>query len=779
MGQFGMGQTIQRVEDQRFLTGTGRYTDDITIEGAAHMVFVRSPYAHADISSINLDDARAAEGVVGVFTVDDLLAEGLNPLPIALLPSHKTGEQATHTERYGLAKDTVRYVGEPVVAVVAETLAQARDAAELVDIDYAEKPAVGTLEAAAADGAPEIYDFAPGNVLVDWEMGDAAATDKAFADAERVVSLNLINNRLAPTAMEPRGAIADYDAADERWTVHVGTQGAHTHQKWLAQGVFNVDLDRMHVITPDVGGGFGMRMFLFAETVNVVFAARALKRPVRWIGDRSEAFLNDVHGRDQVSEAELALKNDGTMLGIRVKSLGNLGAYASQFGGMVLTMAGCGMLTGCYKLPAAHVSVKVMVTNTAPTDAYRGAGRPEAAYLVERLVDKAARELGMSPADIRRKNFIPEDAFPFATVLGPSYDSGRYAELMDRAMQKADWSGFAARKAAATARGKHLGIGMSYYIEQCGGGGGEDAHVKFEEDGSITIMVGTQSTGQGHETAFAQIVSDALSIPMENIRVLQGDTDVIPSGGGTGGSRSIPVCGNSVQNAAEKVIEHGKAVAANVLEAAEVDIEFENGTFTISGTDRSISIADVAAASYDDSNRPDGKEPGLYEMDNFAPPAGTFPNGCHICEVEVDQETGVVEIVNFTVVDDIGRILNPMLLRGQILGGIGQGIGQALCEEAVYEPDSGQIVTGSFMDYHMPRADVFPDIDFEYEEVPCPNNPMGVKGAGEAGTIGAPPAVVNAVIDALQDYGVTHLDMPVTPLKVWQAMQTPARAAAE
>jgi len=437
------------------------------------------------------------------------------------------------------------------------------------------------------------------------------------------------------------------------------------------------------------------------------------------------------------------------------------------------------MLTGCYTLKAAHVGVKVMVTNTAPTDAYRGAGRPEAAYLVERLVDKAARDMGLDLAEMRRKNFIPEDAFPYDTVLGRTYDSGRYTELLNRGLEKSDWAGFAARKADSAANGKLRGIRLSYYSEQCGAGSPDDSQIKFEQDGTVTIVIGTQSTGQGHETAFAQIVSDALALPMDRLPVLQGDTDLVPKGGGTGGSRSIPIGGGAVQNNADKVIAQGKAVAANVLEAAEVDIEFENGVYTIAGTDRSISISDVAAASFDDANRPDGASPGLHEMENYSPDGATFPNGAHICELEIDPDTGALEIVKYTIVDDIGRILNPMLLKGQILGGVGQGIGQALCEEAVYEPDSGQIVTGSFMDYHMPRADVMPDFDFEYEEVPCPNNNMGVKGAGEAGTIGAPPAVVNAVVDALSDYGVDHIDMPVTPLKVWQALQTAPRAAAD
>lgn len=771
MGNFGLGQAIRRVEDQRFLTGTGRYTDDINKPGQLYLYVLRSPHAHADIKSIDASAARAAPGVALVVLPEDVAQ--LGAIPAAMLPPGPDGKPpAKAPERPALAQGRVRYVGEPVAAVVADTLAHARDAAELIEVDYAELPAVVSLADAARPGAPVIFpDLAPGNLLVHWSMGDKAATEAAFAKADTVVKIDLINNRIAPTAMEPRAALAEYDPAADRLTLTQGSQGSHKLLDWLTKTVFKIPREKMRVICPDVGGAFGMKNFLFNEPILCLVAARKLARPVKWTGDRSESFLNDAHGRDQLNHAELALATDGTFLGLRVSSYGNVGAYVSAFGAMIPTMAGCGMLPGAYRTPAAFVDVKVMVTNTAPTDAYRGAGRPESAYIIERLVDKAARQLGMSAVELRRKNFIRADEFPFKTALGHRYDSGRYAELMDAALKRADVAGFEQRRAAAKARGKLRGLGISYYVEACAGGQGEQPHLNFNPDGTLTIIIGTQDNGQGHATSYAQIAADAFGIPIEKIIVKQGDTDEVPTGLGTGGSRSVPIGGSAVRQTIIKMIEQGKQIAANLLEAAAVDIEFNDGAFVIAGTDRKVSLQQVIAASHDPAKRPADQKPGLYAAESYAPAGATYPNGCHVCELEIDPETGTIEFVGYTIQDDLGNAMNPLLMEGQILGGAVQGLGQCLYELADYDRESGQLTTGSFMDYTMPRADTTPRFAFAYTEVPTPNNVLGIKGAGEAGTIGATPAVANAVLDALAPVGVTHIDMPMTPVKIWQAIE--------
>jgi len=541
----------------------------------------------------------------------------------------------------------------------------------------------------------------------------------------------------------------------------------------MAKNILKIPVEKMRVISPDVGGAFGMKNFLFNEPVVCAVAAKLYGKPVKWTADRAGSFLNDAHGRDQVNHAELALDKDGMFLALRVSSLGNVGAYLSQFGAMIPTMAGCAMLVGAYRTPAAYVDVKVVMTHTAPTDAYRGAGRPEAAYVMERLVDKAARETGIPATELRRRNFIRPEEFPFKTALGHKYDSGRYAELMDKALVRADAAGFEARRAEAKKRGKLRGLGISYYVEACAGGQGEQPHLKFDQDGKLTIIIGTQDNGQGHRTVYAQIAADAFGIPIENIVVKQGDTDEVPTGLGTGGSRSIPVGGSAVRATVLKMIEQGKAVAANLLEAAAQDIAFEDGAFVIAGTDRKVGLSEVIKASFDAAKRGEA-QPGLYAAEAYAPTGATFPNGCHVCEVEIDPETGELQFVNYTIEDDLGYAMNPLLMEGQILGGAVQGLGQCLFEHAVYDPESGQLMTGSFMDYTMPRADTTPRFNYAYTEVPTPNNALGIKGAGEAGTIGATPAVANAVIDALAPLGVTHIDMPMTALKIWQAIQSAA-----
>jgi carbon-monoxide dehydrogenase large subunit len=606
-------------------------------------------------------------------------------------------------------------------------------------------------------------------VLVHWFMGDRKPVDEAFAKAHRIVAIDLINNRIAPTAMEPRSAVASFDKNTGRFTLISGCQNAHMLKDWSAR-CMNVPAEKFHVLVPDVGGGFGMRMFLYNEPVLCMAAARAFGVPVKWTADRSESFLGDCHGRDQVTHAELALDREGLFTGLRVSTLGNCGAYLSQYGAMVHTAAGAGMSCGAYRIPAASVDVKIVLTNCAPTDAYRGAGRPEAAYVIERLVEAAAREMKIPATELRRKNFIRPDEFPFRTPLGTKYDTGRYGELMDAALRRADADGFEKRRAEAKARGMLRGLGISYYVEACAGGAGEQPQLRFEPDGSLTILIGTQASGQGHETAYGQIAAAMLGLPLARITVRQGDTDLIPTGNGTGGSRSLAVGGSAVLENTAKMIEQGTTLAADLLEAAAVDVEFDHGIFKIAGTDRSVAWKDVVAASYDDARRPEGVTAGLYVNQSFKPSGSTFPNGCHVCEVDVDEETGEIHWVAYTIQDDLGVTLNPMLAEGQIVGGAVQGLGQALFEHAVYD-ENGQLTTGSFMDYGMPRAGTTPAFAFATTEVPTPRNALGVKGAGEAGTIGATPAVVNAVLDALAPLGITHLDMPFTPLKVWQAIR--------
>jgi len=778
MGNFGVGQSIQRVEDQRFLTGTGRYTDDITIPGQIHLYVLRSTHAHADLRGVDVTAAKTAPGIIGVLTGADLVAMGIVSLPCEMVPKDKSGRKPTWPARPVLAADRVRYVGEPVAAVYAETLAQARDAAELIEIDYATRPAVPTAAAALASGAPELHaKDAPGNILTHWQLGDEKATDEAFAKAAKVVTIDVVNSRIAPTAMEPRGAIAEYDPKTERYTLIQGTQGSHGIRHMLSKYVLKVPTAQVRVISPDVGGGFGMKSFLFHEPVLCVVGAKQFGRPVKWTADRSESFLNDTHGRDQISHAALALDKDGNFLALRVSSLGNIGAYNSPYGALVQTVAGHTMMTGAYRFATACVDVKIVFTNSTPVDAYRGAGRPEASYLIERLVEKAARETGVPASDLRRRNFIRPQDFPYTTPLSKNFDSGRYAELMDEALKRADAATFAARRVESKKHGKLRGLGMSYYVEACAGNGGEQPRMSFDRGGRLTIHIGTQSNGQGHETVYAQIAADAFNIPMDRIIVKQGDTDDLPTGGGTGASRSIPIGGSAVKQTVVKMIEHGSAVAAELLEAATVDIAFVDGKFRVAGTDRAVTLHEVIAASFDDQRRPATATAGLEAGESYAPPDSTFPNGCHVCEVEVDEATGETAFLRYTIQDDLGIAMNPLLMAGQIYGGAVQGLGQALFEEAVYD-DDGQLTTGSFNDYCMPRADNTPAFDFAFTEVPTPRNLLGIKGAGEAGTIGSTPAVVNAVLDALLPLGITHLDMPLTPLKVWQAIQSAKSEAA-
>ncbi|MGQ0664408.1 MAG: xanthine dehydrogenase family protein molybdopterin-binding subunit [Pseudomonadota bacterium] len=779
MIKFGVGQSIRRTEDLRFLTGSGLYTDDITVPRQACAYFLRSPHAHARLLKVDSGPAKSAPGVLGVFTGADLAAAGIGHLPCGVAIENRDGSKMRVPPRPAIAADRVRFVGDTVAMVVAETLSQAKDAAELIAVGYDPLPAVAETGAALAPGAPQIWDVAKNNVAFDWTIGDEAKTRAAFAGAHKVVALDLVNNRLVPNSMEPRNAIGEYSPAEGRFTLHTSSQGSHTIRAALADNIFKLPLHRIRVVTPDVGGAFGMKTFLFPEYVCVLFAAQALARGVKWTGERGDAFLSDTHGRDHLTHAELALESDGRFLAIKVSTLANLGAYLSQYGPFIPTLAGSGLLCGVYTAAAAFVEVKGVFTNTAPVDAYRGAGRPEAAYVVERLVDAAARETGRSPDDIRRRNFIPPEAMPYKTPLRVTYDSGDFAKNMDDAMRLADWAGLPPRRAAAAKDGKLRGIGMATYIEACGGGSDESCRIRFDPAGGVTLLIGSQNNGQGHETAYAQLAAGRLGVPLESIRIVQGDTDQIALGRGTGGSKALAVGGSAVVAAADRIIAKGKALAAHLMETAEADIEFKDGRFLVAGTDRAMTTIDVAKESFVAGQLPAGATPGLDELGNFNPTASTYPNGCHVVEVEIDAATGVARVVRYTVVDDLGKVVNPLLAEGQVHGGTVQGIGQALFEACVYDRESGQLLTGSFMDYCLPRADDVPSISFSYNEVPCRANPLGVKGAGEVGTIGAPPAVINAVIDALAHLGVRHIDMPATPEKLWRIIDAASRRAAE
>ena len=778
MGQFGFGQSVRRKEDVRFITGRGRYTDDINLPGQAAAFVVRSPHAHATFNIKDIAAAKKAPGVLLVLTGADVVADKLGDIPCKVPIKNRDGSKSVMPPYPLLVDGTARHVGDAVALVVAETLAQARDAAELIEIDWNPLPAAADTKGAAAPGSAQVWPQAKNNQVFDWELGDAKAADAALQKADRVVELDLINNRIIVNSMETRGALGAFDAKEDRYHLYTSSQGSHSIQGLLTE-VFKEKPEKFHVVTPDVGGGFGMKLFLYREYCLVLWAAKKIGRPVKWASERQEAFLSDTQGRDHVSTARLALAKDGSFLGLKVHTIANLGAYLSNYGPFIPTMAGTGMLAGLYSTPAIHAHILGVFTHTVPIDAYRGAGRPEAAFLVERLVDVAARELGLSPDAIRRKNFIPSQSMPFKTALGETYDSGDFTGAMDKCMAAADWKGAAARKAASQKKCKLRGIGMACYVEACSGGGPENAWIEVEPSGAVTVRVGTQSNGQGHETAYAQVAADKLGIDIEQIKVSQGDTDAMPSGGGTGGSRSIPVGGVCVDGAALDVINKGKKIAAHVLEASEADIEFDDGRFTIAGTDRRMTLFEVAAAAADPSRRPAGVESGLNGTSGFTPPASTYPNGCHIAEVEVDPETGHVQVQSYTIVDDFGTVLNPMMLQGQVHGGIGQGLGQALLERCSYD-ETGQLVTGSLMDYCLPRAGDIPHVAFDMNPVKCKTNPLGLTGCGEAGAIGAPPTIINALVDALQPYGVRHIDMPATPEKVWAAIRAgSAKRAAE
>ena len=776
--KFAIGQSVSRLEDPRLVQGLGRYSDDVNLPRQVYAVVVRSPHGHARITGIDPADALRAPGVLAVLTGADLAADGLGNLPTDASRKRRDGSPAFTTPRPALIRDRVRHVGDPVALVVATSPEAAADAAELVAVDYAPLPAVTGAARATNGGAPAVWDEAPDNVAFVWEAGSRDAVARAFAGAAHVTRLDFVVTRVAAAPLEPRAAVGEFDRRSGRYTLHTGIQGPHGLRALLAERIFRVPHGQVRVVTGEVGGSFGMRSGIYPELVLVLWAAKRLGRPVKWTSSRREGFLSDEHGRDNVSSAELALDAGGRFLGLRVALKVDIGAYLTPRSAGPATN-NVGGLAGVYTTPAIHVESTGVYTNTTPTGPYRGAGRPEATYAIERVIDVAARELGIDPVELRRRNLIPASAMPFKTGLVFTYDCGDFERVMTMALTQSDRAGFERRRAEARARGTLLGLGLANPIEVAGGPytavNPDTAELRVNPDGSVSLFAGSTSMGQGNETAFTQIVSDRLGLPPDRIQVFSGDSDALDAGRGNGGSGAISVGGSAVLRATEKVIERGRRVAAHLLEAAPEDVTLRDGRFVVAGTDRDVAWSRVARTAYQPRQLPPGLEPGFSETAAFTPPAVTFPNGCHVCEVEVDAETGAVRVVRYTVVDDVGRMINPLLVKGQIHGGAVQGLGQGLAEVLTYD-EAGQVLSGSFMDYAMPRADEVPLFDVDAHEVPTRVNPLGAKGVGEAGTVGALPALMNAVNDALAPLGVRHLDMPVTPERVWQAIRAAGRA---
>ena len=781
-----IGARVERKEDYRFLTGAGQYTDDVALPRQTYAVFVRSPHAHAKIRSIKKGAALKAPGVLAVYTGEDLAAAKVGGLPCGWLITGTDGQPMKEPPHPPLAQGKVRYVGDHVAVVIAESLSAARDAADLVQVDYEPLPAVVDASKATQKGAPALHDIAPDNKCYTWALGDKAAVDAAFAKAAHVTKLEFINNRLIPNAIEPRAANATYSRADDSYTLYVASQNPHVERLLLTAFVLGLPEHKVRVVAPDVGGGFGSKIYLYAEDVAVTWASRQLGRPVKWTAERSESFVSDAHGRDHHTVAEMAMDKDGKFLAMRVHTTANLGAYLSTFASCIPTILYATLLAGQYTTPAIYCEVTAVFTNTAPVDAYRGAGRPEATYVVERLVETAARDMKLDPAEIRRRNFIR--TFPYQTPVALMYDTGNYDATLDAAIKMADVAGFPKRKEEAAKRGKLRGLGYTCYIEACGiapsniagalgarAGLFEAGEVRMHPTGSVTVFTGSHSHGQGHETTFAQVVADRLGLPIESVDIVHGDTSKILFGMGTYGSRSIAVGGTAIVKALDKIVAKGKKIAAHLMEAAETDIEFDRGVFKVAGTDKQKTIGEVAFAAYVPHNYPlDKLEPGLNENAFYDPTNFTFPAGSYVCEVEIDPDTGVTKVVKFTAVDDFGKIINPMIVEGQVHGGLTQGIGQALTENCRYDPETGQLLSGSFTDYCIPRADDVPSYQLDTRETPCTHNPLGVKGCGEAGAIGAPSAVINAITDAL---GIRDLPMPATAETVWKAIRANRKAA--
>ena len=785
-----IGKSVKRVEDKRFLTGQGKYTDDIKLPGMTHAYLLRSPYAHAKINGIDISAAESAEGVVKIYTGADIAATGINGVPCGWQVNFKNGDTMKEPPHPLLVADRVKHVGDAVAMVIAETRDQARDAAELIEVDYEELDAVTDPSAAAADGAPLVHDDAPNNICFDWELGNPKEEVRAALDsAHHVTTLEFVNQRVVPNAMEPRSAVGHYDTSNERFTLYTTSQNPHLTRLLMCAFVLGIPEHKVRVVAPDVGGGFGSKIFHYTEEALVTWASREIKRPIKWTSDRSEAFMTDAHGRDHVTKAEMGFDADGNIVALQATTFANLGAYLSTFAPAVPTYLHGTLMQGLYTTPKVNVDVTGMFTHTNAVDAYRGAGRPEATYLLERMLDLAALEMGKDPAKLRLQNFIPPfdgvEEPGYQTQVALQYDSGDYHAVLERALEMVGYEDFRKEQAAAAKEGRLLGIGFSTYIEACGiapsavvgalgarAGLFESAQVRVQPTGKVSVYTGSHSHGQGHETTFAQVVADRLGIPMEDVDLVHGDSDAVAFGMGTYGSRSLAVGGSAIVKSLDKVLEKGARIAAHKLEAAVEDLEYAEGKWTVKGTDKSIGFGDIALTAYVPHDYPAGEEPGL-DFSSFYDPANfTYPFGAHIAIVEVDAETGRTKLKRFIAVDDVGNVINPMIVDGQIHGGLAQGIGQALLEGALYD-GNGQLINGSYMDYAMPRADDLPSFEIDRTTTPCPHNPLGVKGAGEAGCIGSTPAVVNAVIDALWKGGheVKDLLMPLTPERVWKAMQ--------
>ncbi|HRO12553.1 xanthine dehydrogenase family protein molybdopterin-binding subunit [Amaricoccus sp.] len=783
---FGIGAPVKRREDVRFLTGKGRYTDDLNRPGQAYVHFLRSDVAHGRIAKLDTAAAAAMPGVLRVFTAADFAAVG--GIPCGWQVTDRFGQPMQEPKHPVLADGKVRHVGDPIAAVVAETLAQARDAAEAIELDIEDLPAVVDMRAALAPDAPKVHDELASNLCFDWGFieDNAAAVDAAIKAAPHVTTLELVNNRLVPNAMEPRAAVGEYDAADDQHTLWTTSQNPHVIRLLMGAFVLGIPEQRLRVVAPDVGGGFGSKIYHYAEEAFVTFAAKVVGRPVKWTASRSEAFISDAHGRDHITKIELATDENGKFLALRTDTLANMGAYLSTFAPCIPTYLHGTLMAGNYATPLIYVHVRAVFTNTVPVDAYRGAGRPEATFQIERVIDKAARELGIDPIEIRRRNFVRPDQFPYQTPVAVLYDTGNYQATMDKLEALSDRAGFPARREASAARGKLRGFGVAAYIEACGiapsslvgslgarAGLYESATVRVNPTGGVSVFTGSHSHGQGHETSFAQVVSDLLGIDAAQVDIVHGDTARVPFGMGTYGSRSLAVGGSAIVRATEKIIAKAKKIAAHLMEASDQDVVFKDGRFTVAGTDKSVAWTDVTLAAYVPHKYPiEELEPGLEETSFYDPANFTYPAGAYACEVEVDPETGEVEVVAFTAADDFGNIVNPMIVEGQVHGGIAQGIGQAMLEVAAYD-ETGQLRSGSLMDYAMPRADDLPSFTVDHSCVtPCTHNPLGVKGCGEAGAIGSPPTFVNAVLDALNagGFGVDHIDMPLSPARVWAAL---------
>ena len=771
MEKFGIGQGVTREEDPRLLKGRGLFVNDVNLPDQSYAVVLRSPHAHAEIRSIDTSAAAALPGVLAVYTGEDVAADNLGVPGMPAKWLRPDGEPMKYRPQPPLALGRVRYVGDPVALIVADTLAQAHDAAEAVAVDYLPLPSITDTARTVDVDAALVWDDSPDNVSGLFQVGDAAATETVFSRADRIVSRRFVISRVFAQYMEARGAIGAYDEREDRYLLHADVQYPHRVRQLLAEKVFDVPEQNIRVIARDVGGGFGTKGWQYAEHRLVLWAARKVGRPVKWACDRSEAVQADEHGRDNVTDAELAFDANGRVVGLRVKTIAAIGAYLSAIRNLLPVFTNVGTLIGVYDIPAAHVAVRTVHSNTNPTAPYRGAGRPEATYVIERMFDEAAREMGIDPTELRARNMIAPDAMPVKNALGLTYDCGEFARNQAAVLEMADYKGFPGRREEARARGKLRGIGTANPIERSASPSPDFAEIRFSTDGTATILMGTKSQGQGHETVYKQIVNERLGVDPARMRVIDGDTDRVAFGIGTMGSRSTVIGGSALYFAAEKIIEKAKKIAAHMLEASVVDMEFTDGAFSVAGTDRSVTLTDVAKASFTPARLSKGVEPGLFETATFAPEDDTYPNGSHVCEVEIDPDTGMTEVVGYWVVDDVGNMINPVIVKGQIHGGVAQGVGQALAEQVAYDPDSGQLLSGSFMDYAMPRAADFPDIQIAAHAVPTQRNPLGVKGAGEAGTVGALPATMNAVLNALAEAGVIELDMPATPNRVWQAVR--------